>query len=184
MAISETFTVQTDFGSFYLRVTEHEFQPPPEDAPQAAFLVAGHDVATFLLRVPIQASLVEVKCLVHDEAPGPPSPEWDDVAEISVFIPPEGIVLTGWEREPSLLLPIKGEGWHRVRYSIAGTDLVMSGQDPDPCLYQLELWPEAVAPARLVRLQSTFMRHRLAGWRHPATGMHATYPVEVPPLEP
>jgi hypothetical protein len=182
LPIREKFTVQTDFGSFYLRAPEPDTPLPLEDAPQAAFLSERLDPASYLLRVPIRASVVEIECLV-DAAPGPLTPEWDDVAEFSVLVPPKGLAITGWEPEPSHLLPLEGEGWHRVRYSIAGTDLVMSNPDPDPCRYQLEFWPAPLAPARLVRLQSQFMRRRLATWRDPATGNPEEYPVEVPPLE-
>jgi hypothetical protein len=183
MSIRETYTVQTDFGTFCLRVPERDIQPPPEDAPQAAFLSERLDWTTFQLHVPLQAPKIEIECVVHDGVPGPPSAEWDDVAELSVFVPPRGLVLTGWESEPSHSLPIEGEGWHRVRYSISGADRVTSNPGSDPCRYQLEFWPEPVTPARLVRLQSQFMRRRLATWRNPATGNRSPYPVEVPPLE-
>jgi hypothetical protein len=183
MAIRETVTVQTDFGSFYLRVPVRDFRQPPEGERQAAFLIDRRDLATFLVHVPAQAPLIDVEVLVHERAPESPEPEWGDVAEISATIRPEGLQLAGWEREPSHRIPLAMEGAHRIRYSIAGADLVASNPTTDPCRYRLEFWPQPVGAARLVRLQSAFMRGRLATWRNPATGIHGTYPVEVPPLE-
>lgn len=184
MSIRETVTIQTDFGSFYLRVPVRDFRQPPEDERQAAFLIERLDIASILVRVPAQAPLIDVEILVHDRLPESPTPEWEDVAEISALIPPEGLLLTGWEREPSHPVPLTLEGSRRIRYSIAGADLAASNPASDPGRYRLEFWPQPVTPARLVRLQSTFMRRRLATWRNPGTGMPDTYPVEAPPLEP
>lgn len=182
MPVEETVTVQTDFGSFYLRVPVRDFRQPPDEERQTAFLIARLDLVTFLLRVPAQAPLVDIECLVHAREPEEPGPAWDDVAEISASIPPEGLLLTGWERNPSHPLRL-GEGDYRIRYSIAGADLVPRSPTPDPCRYRLEFWPQPIVQARLVRLRSRFMRRMLSNWRNPATGIRTPYPVELPPVE-
>jgi hypothetical protein len=182
MPIRETVTVQTDFGSFYLRVPVRDFRQPPEEERQAAYLIARLDLATFLLRVPAQAPLIDIECLVHAREPEEPEPAWEDVAEISAFIPPEGLLLTGWERKPSHPLRL-GEGDYRIRYSIAGADLVPQNPTRDPCRYRLEFWPQPVVQARLVRLRSRFMHTRLSTWRNPGTGRRTPSPLELPPLE-
>lgn len=182
MPIRETFRVQTDFGSFYLRVPVRDFRQPPEEERQAAFLIERLDLVTFLLRVPDQAPLVDIESVIHDGVPEEPEAVWDDVAEISAFIPTEGLLLTGWEPIPSHPLGL-GEGEYRIRYSIVGADLVPQRPVADPCRYRLEFWPQSVGPARLVRLRSTFMRTRFGAWCNPATGLRAPYPVELPPLE-
>jgi len=94
---------------------------------------------------------------LHDEAPGEPVAEWEDVVEVSTILPEgEAVHWQSWGGENSGELPAIKGGSYRVRVSARGRDAARADEFAPAVLdfYFVELWPAPVAEDAILRIGS------------------------------
>jgi len=97
-----------------------------------------------------------VRITVHDVAPPMPTPDFEDVVEVSVSIPPGTQVRwMSWAGESWGPLGVQA-GTYRVRVSAHGRDAGRNGEFVDDVVdeYLIDLWPAALAPDDILRTGS------------------------------
>lgn len=93
---------------------------------------------------------------LHDGAPGDPSPEWEDVVEVSTSIPDGAAVRwQSWAGESSGALAVPS-GTHRVRVSARGRDAGRADEWAEGAVdfYQIDVWPAPPSPDEITRIGS------------------------------
>ena len=101
---------------------------------------------------------------VELHATAPPLPEgWEDIVEVSFTPSDRALLLAGFDSSHDLILPAVRT--YRARYCANGmgaADQQESRGPGDPVLdrYLLVLWPAHAAPDQIVRVGSSYARHR------------------------
>ena len=160
MSTFETTTVFADYHQFYLNNIG-------ELAPEFTDTFLAHNFEGYgnlLLLTARQWGEISVEVHLHDARPRELDESWHDAAEASIVAQPLSGV-SGWAGEGHKVLPDLVEGAaHRVRYAIRDGDKADVHSTEVAEGYRLDLWPEAVSPAVVIRQLSEFGRHWKESW--------------------
>lgn len=161
--------IRTDYGQFDL-VWEPDggFDGVPDRffAGQVNGWVGAADPSGVYLCLARRSGGSRIRIVLEDVEPAFPSPEYDDVVEVSTVVP-EGAE-PGWlswagESGGDLALP---SGSYRIRVSANGRDAGAADEFSDEILdsYLVQLWPAAAQPDAILRSESENGRYWHREW--------------------
>ena len=150
--------VMTDYGQFDLTWGGDGFDGDWDKffAGQANGLVGAAEGGGLYVNLGRRSGGSRVRVVVLGAAPAEPDEDWEDVVEVSVYVPAD--VPAGWcswagETRGTLDLP---PGGYRVRVSAQGRDAGRADEFAEAVVdsYLIEFWPDDSRPDTILRTTS------------------------------
>ncbi|PRY52226.1 hypothetical protein BCF74_1345 [Knoellia remsis] len=163
--------VQTDYGQFEIEwsangpVFDGDADNVFADQANGILGVANRPVGVYLT-FGRRSGGSHLRIDLHDEQPGEPAEEWEDVVEASIDVPDGSTVQwVTWAAETSGPLDLP-PGIYRVRFSSQGRDAGHANEFADGIVdrYLLELWPAPPTPDEVIRVGSENARYWHEEW--------------------